>query len=51
MLLASSGIHANGVSLVRKLVEGLPEGYATPLRAGGRSGKRCLIPRCSIRRY
>jgi phosphoribosylformylglycinamidine cyclo-ligase len=31
VLLGSSGIHANGVSLARKLVERLPEGYLTPL--------------------
>ncbi len=31
VLLESSGIHANGVSLARKLVERLPQGYLTPL--------------------
>ena len=31
VLLESSGIHANGVSLARKLVERLPEGYLTTL--------------------
>ena len=35
VLLGSSGIHANGLSLARKLVERLPQGYLTPLPNSG----------------
>ena len=34
VLLSSSGIHANGLSLARKLVERLPNGYMTPVEPG-----------------
>jgi len=39
VLLASSGIHANGVSLARKLAERLPAGYQTDIAAHGKAGE------------
>ena len=44
VLLASSGIHANGLSLARKLAERLPQGYATPVQAGLSYGDALLAP-------
>lgn len=44
VLLASSGIHANGVSLARKLAERLPQGFATRLPSGALFGEALLAP-------
>lgn len=44
VLLASSGIHANGVSLARKLKERLPAGYGTRLPSGALFGEALLAP-------
>jgi phosphoribosylformylglycinamidine cyclo-ligase len=44
VLLASSGIHANGISLARKLAERLPQGYATLLADGRTFGEALLDP-------
>lgn len=47
VLLASSGIHANGLSLARKLIERLPQGYLTPVEPGVSSltyGEALLAP-------
>lgn len=44
VLLASSGIHANGVSLARKLADRLPAGYGTRLPGGALFGEALLAP-------
>ncbi|MFM7703481.1 MAG: AIR synthase related protein, partial [Rubrivivax sp.] len=44
VLLGSSGIHANGLSLARKLVERLPDGWLTPVEPGLSYGEALLAP-------
>jgi len=44
VLLDSSGIHANGLSLARKLVERLPQGWLTPVVPGLAYGDALLAP-------
>lgn len=44
LLIESSGIHANGISLTRALAEKLPEGYATKLPNGEMFGEAILKP-------
>jgi phosphoribosylformylglycinamidine cyclo-ligase len=44
VLLASSGLHANGASLARLLARELPDGYATPLAGGSSFGEALLAP-------
>jgi phosphoribosylformylglycinamidine cyclo-ligase len=44
VLVASSGIHANGLSLARKLAERLSDGYRTEIAPGLRYGDALLAP-------
>ena len=44
VLVASSGLHANGASLARRVAAGLERGYATPLPDGRAFGEALLDP-------
>jgi phosphoribosylformylglycinamidine cyclo-ligase len=44
VLVASSGLHANGASLARLLAARLPDGYATRLASGATLGDSLLAP-------
>lgn len=44
VLLESSGIHANGLTLARKVADQLPEGYETKLPNGKTYGEALLTP-------
>lgn len=44
VLVASSGLHANGSSLARMLADRLPDGYATALPSGRSFGEALLDP-------
>ena len=44
VLVASSGIHANGLSLARKLADRLPQGYLTEVSPGLSFGEALLAP-------
>lgn len=44
LLIESSGVHANGISLVRRIAKHLPEEFATKLENGNYFGEEILIP-------
>lgn len=44
VLVASSGLHANGASLARLVASRLPQGYATQLPSGATFGESLLAP-------
>ena len=44
VLVAASGLHANGASLARLIAGRLPEGYATEIPGGARFGEALLEP-------
>ncbi len=44
VLIASSGLHANGASLARSVAAVLPDGWATSMPSGGTLGEAVLAP-------
>lgn len=44
VMVASSGLHANGASLARMIADRLPDGYTTPLPSGRAYGDALLDP-------
>ena len=44
LVIESSGIHANGLSLARRIAKDLPQGYKTLLSDGNSYGESLLIP-------
>ena len=44
VLIESNGVHANGISLIREIAAGLPEGYQTKLADGSFFGEATLAP-------
>lgn len=44
VLVESSGVHANGISLAREIAEKLPEGYETKLKSGATFGEALMAP-------
>lgn len=51
VLLASSGLHANGASLARRIAGKLPEGYLTKLPSGRTYGDALLAPSLLYARF
>jgi phosphoribosylformylglycinamidine cyclo-ligase len=44
ILIESSGVHANGISLIREIASNLPGGYATKMADGASFGEAALMP-------
>jgi len=44
VLVESSGVHANGISLIREIADGLTQGYATKMNDGTPFGLAALAP-------